>query len=129
MIGVHQNEFANSLDDYKQRMLTEIQKMTIDLSYVVDKRLENEEEKAKILDKIKALNERSVREGKKSKEGSKESPDKNGQKIAWESKENERKESPDKNGPNGGASAEARDADGSSGSSRCYRENANRTKQ
>lgn len=37
--------------------------MTIDLSYVVDKRLEDEDEKNKILSKIKAVNEPSGREG------------------------------------------------------------------
>lgn len=72
MIGVQQNEFTTSLDDYKQRVLTEIQKMTIDLSYVVDKQLENDEEKNKILDKIKAVSGQGAQK-------SKEAPVKNDQ--------------------------------------------------
>ena len=72
MIGVHQNEFTNSLNRYKRKLLVEIQKMTIDLSYVVDKRLESEEEKNRILERIKAINEVSGGKGECTERGENE---------------------------------------------------------
>lgn len=57
MIGVSQNELKSNLEDYKLKLMNEIKKMTIDLSLVIDKNLENDDDKIKILDKIKAVQE------------------------------------------------------------------------
>ena len=126
MIGVHQNEFTNSLEQYKQKLLVEIQKMTIDLSYVIDKRLENEEEKNKILDKIKAVNEASSRECKEeSKPNDQTGKEKNGQIGKPNDQNGKEKNGKEKNGQseNGSGRGSKEEKNGSN------REDANRAKK
>lgn len=58
MIGVHQNAFTTTLEEYKTRLLNEIQKMSIDLGSVVEKRTDLGEEQKKNItnEEVKQLN-------------------------------------------------------------------------
>ena len=55
MISVHQNANTFNLEEYKTKLLNEMQKMTVDLALVVEKKLEDNEVKTSILKKIKEI--------------------------------------------------------------------------